>query len=65
MLQNVGGAAALGVMIRYDLEQKARLTAGIPADQSANFTDNVNVAYSKLLSDEQRGEFGDTLNAST
>ena len=33
--------------------------------ESANFTDNVNVAYSKLLSDEQRGEFGDTLNAST
>jgi pimeloyl-ACP methyl ester carboxylesterase len=65
MLQNVGAAAALGVMVRYDLEQTARLVAGIPATESANFTDNVNVAYSALLSDEQRGEFGDTLNAST
>lgn len=65
MLENVGAAAALGVMVRYDLEQKARLSAGIPADQSANFTDNVNVSYSALLSDEQRGEFGDTLNATT
>jgi hypothetical protein len=65
MLQNVGAAAALGVMVRYDLEQRARLVAGIPADQSANFTDNVNVTYSNLLTEEQRGEFGDTLNAST
>jgi pimeloyl-ACP methyl ester carboxylesterase len=65
MLQNVGAAAALGIMVRYDLEQRARLVAGIPADQSANFTDNVNVAYTNLLTDEQRGEFGDTLNAST
>ena len=65
MLQNVGAAAALGIMARYDLEQRARLVAGIPATESANFTDNVNVAYSKVLSDEQRGEFGDTLNAST
>lgn len=65
MLQNVGAAAALGVMVRYDLEQRARLVAGIPATDSANFTDNVNVAYTALLSDEQRGEFGDTLNATT
>lgn len=65
MLQNVGAAAALGVMVRYDLEQRARLLAGIPATESANITDNVNVAYTNLLSDEQRGEFGDTLNAST
>lgn len=65
MLQNVGAAAALGVMVRYDLEQKARLTAGIPTTQSANFTDNVLVSYTDLLSDEQRGEFGDTLNATT
>ncbi len=65
MLQNVGAAAALGIMVRYDLEQRARLIAGIPADQSANFTDNVRVSYTKLLTDEQRGEFGDTLNATT
>jgi pimeloyl-ACP methyl ester carboxylesterase len=65
MLQNIGAAAALGIMVRYDLEQRARLVAGIPADQSANFTDNVRVSYTKLLTDEQRGEFGDTLNATT
>lgn len=65
MLENIGGAAALGVMARYELEQRARLTAGIPAGQNANFTDNVNVSYSRLLSPEQRGEFGDTLNATT
>lgn len=65
MLQNVGAAAALGIMVRYDLEQKARLIGGIPATESANFTDNVNVSYSRLLSPEQRGEFGDTLNATT
>ena len=65
MLQNVGAAAALGIMVRYDLEQRARLIAGITPDQSANFTDNVNVSYSALLTDEQRGEFGDTLNATT
>jgi hypothetical protein len=65
MLQNVGYSAVLGIMIRYDLEQKARLNAGIPAAQSANITDNVNVSYSRLLTEEQRGEFGDTLNAST
>lgn len=63
MLQNVGTAAALGILGRYDLEMRARVIAGIPADQSANFNDNVNVRYTRLLSPEQRGEFGDTLNA--
>ncbi len=65
MLQNVGAAAALGIMVRYDLETRARALASIPADQSANVTDNVNVSYTKLLSPEQRGEFGDVLNATT
>lgn len=65
MLQNVGGAAALGILGRYELEQRIRLTAGIPPSENANFSDNVNVAYSSLLSAEQRGEFGDTLNATT
>lgn len=65
MLQNVGAAAALGILGRYELEQRIRLTAGIPAAESANFNDNVNVSYSRLLSPEQRGEFGDTLNATT
>ncbi|MDO8308437.1 MAG: alpha/beta fold hydrolase [Actinomycetota bacterium] len=63
MLQNVGAAAALGIMVRYDLEQRARALGQIPATESANFTDNVGVTYTELLSSEQRGEFGDTLNA--
>ena len=65
MLQNVGTAAALGILGRYDLEQRARSIAQIPATESANFNDNVNVVYNNLLSVEQRGEFADTLNATT
>jgi hypothetical protein len=65
MLQNVGTAAALGILGRYDLEMRARALASIPDTESANFNDNVNVSYSSLLSEEQRGEFGDTLNATT
>ncbi|MDA9016889.1 hypothetical protein N9J11_00965 [Actinomycetota bacterium] len=65
MLQNVGGAAALGILGRYEMEMKVRQIGQIPPNESANFTDNVNVRYSKLLSPEQRGEFGDTLNATT
>lgn len=65
MLQNVGTAAALGILGRYDLEMRARQFAQIPVTESANFNDNVNVVYSRLLSPEQVGEFGDTLNATT
>jgi len=65
MLQNVGTAAALGILGRYDLEMRARQAAQIPPTESANFNDNVNVVYSRLLSPEQRGEFSDTLNATT
>ena len=65
MLQNVGGAAALGILGRYELEQRARVIGGIAATDSANFNDNVAVSYTNLLSTEQAGEFGDTLNAST
>ena len=65
MLQNVGGAAALGILGRYELEQRARVIGGIAATDSANFNDNVDVSYTNLLSSEQSGEFGDTLNAST
>ena len=65
MLQNVGAAAALGILGRYDLEMRAREIAKIPATDSANFNDNVNVSYSMLLSPEQRGEFADVLNATT
>jgi hypothetical protein len=63
MLQNVGAAAALGILGRYDLEMRAREIAKIPATESANFNDNVNVSYAMLLSPEQRAEFEDTLNA--
>jgi hypothetical protein len=65
MLQNTGVAAALGILGRYDLEMRLRTMAQIPDTESANFNDNVNVSYSALLSPEQRGEFGDTLNATT
>ena len=65
MFQNVGAAAALGILGRYEMEMKVRQIGQIPPNESANFTDNVNVRYSKLLSPEQRGEFGDTLNATT
>ena len=65
MLQNVGGAAALGILGRYELEQRVRTIGQLAPTESANFNDNVNVSYTKLLSDEQRGEFGDVLNATT
>jgi len=65
MFQNVGAAAALGILGRYDLEMRAREIAKIPATDSANFNDNVNVSYAMLLSPEQRGEFADVLNATT
>jgi len=65
MAQNVAAAAALGILGRYEMEMKVRQIGQIPPNESANFTDNVNVRYSKLLSPEQRGEFGDTLNATT
>lgn len=65
MLQNAGTAAALGILGRYDLEMRAREIAKIPATDSANFNDNVNTSYNLLLTSEQRGEFGDVLNATT
>jgi pimeloyl-ACP methyl ester carboxylesterase len=65
MLQNVGGAAALGILGRYELEMRVRQIGQLAPTESANFNDNVNVSYTKLLSEEQRGEFGDVLNATT
>jgi len=65
MLQNLGTAAALGILGRYDLEMRARAIASIPPTETANFNDNIGVSYNRLLSPEQRGEFGDTLNATT
>jgi hypothetical protein len=60
MLQNVGAATALGIMGQYELEQRVRTIGGLAPTDSANFTSNVGVNYSELLSPEQRGEFGDT-----
>lgn len=65
MLQNVGGAAALGILGRYELEQRVRTIGGLAPTENANFNDNVNVVYSKLLSIEKRNEFGDVLNSTT
>ena len=65
MLQNIASAAAFGTLGRYDLEMRARQFAQIPATESANFNDNVDVVYSRLLSPEQKGQFEDTINATT
>lgn len=69
MLQNVSTAAAIGILGRYELEQRVRTIGaqrGIlaPTD-NVNFNDNVNVSYTNLLSLEQRGEFEDTINSAT
>ena len=65
MLQNVAGAAALGILGRYELEQRVRTIGQLAPTDNANFSDNVNVVYSKLLSTEQRYEFGDTFSAAS
>jgi pimeloyl-ACP methyl ester carboxylesterase len=65
MLQNVGAAAALGILGRYELETRVRTIGGFAATDNANFSDNVQVKYTDLLSGEQRGEFGDVLNSTT
>ena len=65
MLQNVGAAAALGILGRYELEMRIRTIGQLAPTESANINDNVNVSYTNLLSPEQAGEFGDTLNATT
>jgi len=63
MLQNAGAAAFLGILARYDLEMRARQALQLPPSVNANFTDNVPVRYSQLLSSEQRGEFDIVMNA--
>ena len=65
MLQNGGAAAALGILGRYELEQRVRAIGGFAATDNANFNDNVDTSYTNLLSPEQRGEFNDVLNATT
>jgi len=62
MLQNVGTAAALGILGRYDLETRVRAVGGFAPTENANFNDNVQVRYTKLISTEQFYEFGDVLN---
>lgn len=62
MLQNAVAASALGILGRYELEQRIRTIGGFAPSDNANFNDNVQVSYSKLLSPEQRNEFGDVLN---
>jgi len=63
MLQNVGAAAALGILGRYELEQRARAAGNLPAGSNLSFNGNLTVDYSKLLSTEQRAQFADALNA--
>jgi len=63
MLQNVAAAAALGIMGRYELEQRVRLIGGLSPSDNANFNNNVPVVYSDLLSQEQRFEFEGTFAA--
>lgn len=63
MLQNVGAAAALGIMGRYELEQRVRTIGGLAPTDNANFNNNVPVVYSELLSPEQRAEFEGTFTA--
>jgi len=63
MLQNVAAAAALGIMGRYELEQRVRTIGGFAPTDNANFNNNVPVVYSDLLSQEQRFEFESTFAA--
>jgi hypothetical protein len=61
MAENIGTAAVLGTILRFDIESRIRV-AGKIATGSANFTDNVNTSYTDLLSDEQRSQYETFLN---
>ena len=61
MAENIGAAALLATILRFDVESRIRLAGGI-ATGSANFTDNVNTSYTDLLSDEQRAQYETFLN---
>ena len=65
MLQNVGYAAALGILGRYDLETRMLQAGAVAPGEVTNFNDNVNVVYSKLLTIEQRYEFDAVFGATT
>lgn len=61
MAENIGAAAMLATLLRFDVESRIRVAGGI-ATGSANFTDNVNTSYTDLLSDEQRAQYETFLN---
>lgn len=61
MAENIGAAALLATVLRFDVESRIRVAGGI-ATGSANFTDNVNTSYTDLLSDEQRSQYETFLN---
>ena len=61
MAENIGQAAVFATLLRFDVESRLRVAAGI-ATGSANFTDNVNTSYTDLLSDEQRAQYETFLN---
>lgn len=61
MAENIGAAALLATILRFDVESRIRMAGGI-ATGSANFTDNVNTSYTDLLSDEQRAQYETFLN---
>ncbi len=61
MAENLGSAAVLATLLRFDVESRIRVAGGL-ATGSANFTDNVNTSYTDLLSDEQRAQYETFLN---
>lgn len=61
MAENVGTAAMLATLLRFDVESRIRVAGGL-ATGSANFTDNVGTSYTDLLSDEQRAQYETFLN---
>lgn len=61
MAENIGTAAMLATLLRFDVESRIRVAGGI-ATGSVNFTDNVNTSYTDLLSDEQRAQYETFLN---
>ncbi len=61
MAENIGQAAVLATLLRFDVESRIRVAGGL-ATGSANFTDNVNTSYTDLLTDEQRAQYETFLN---
>ncbi len=61
MAENIGQAAVLATLLRFDVESRIRVAGGL-ATGSANFTDNVNTSYTDMLTDEQRAQYETFLN---